>query len=82
MYYVRKEPELPKEVVEVPMAGRVTSVNVKVGDHVEENDVLCVLESMKMDNPIVAPVKGTVVAVGVTPNQTVEAGKMMAVIEH
>ncbi len=73
---------MPQEVIKAPLSGRITSVNVKVGDPVEENDVLCVLEAMKMDNPIVCPVKGKVVFVGVTPNETVESGKVIAVIEY
>jgi biotin carboxyl carrier protein len=71
-----------REVVEVPVAGKILSVNVKVGDSVKEDDLLCVLESMKMENPIVAPVSGKVVEVGVTPGTAVESGKLIAVIEH
>ena len=40
------------------------------------------LEAMKMENPIVAPVTGKVVEVLVTPNQVVESGQVAAVIEH
>jgi biotin carboxyl carrier protein len=71
-----------KEVVEIPMAGKVLSVNVKVGDMVKEDDVLCILESMKMENPIVSPLAGRVIEVGVTAGSMVEAGKTVAVIEY
>jgi biotin carboxyl carrier protein len=70
-----------KEVVEVPMAGKILSVEVKAGDNVKEDDVLCILESMKMENPIVAPVSGKVLEVGVAAGSMVEAGKTIAVIE-
>jgi biotin carboxyl carrier protein len=73
---------VPKEVVEVPMAGKILSVEVKVGESVKEDDILCILESMKMENPIVAPVAGRIVEVGVTPGSMVEAGKTIAVIEY
>lgn len=73
---------MARETVEVPMAGKIISVEVKVGDTVKEDDVLCILESMKMENPIVAPVSGTVVEVGVTSGTMVEAGKPIAVIEY
>ena len=73
---------MARETVEVPMAGKILSVAVKVGENVKEDDVLCILESMKMENPIVSPVSGKVVEVGVTPGSMVEAGKTIAVIEY
>jgi biotin carboxyl carrier protein len=73
---------MAKEIVEIPMAGKILSVNVKVGDTVKEDDVLCILESMKMENPIVAPVSGKITEVGVTAGSMVEAGKTVAVIEY
>jgi biotin carboxyl carrier protein len=73
---------LARETVEVPITGKVISVNVKAGDQVKEDDVLCVLESMKMENPIVATVGGTVVEVGVKVDQVVKPGEMVAVIEY
>jgi biotin carboxyl carrier protein len=73
---------LAKETIEVPITGKVISVNVKVGDTVKEDDVLCVLESMKMENPIVSTVGGTVVEVGVKADQVVKPGETIAVIEY
>jgi biotin carboxyl carrier protein len=40
------------------------------------------LESMKMENPILAPVNGTVSKVGVTVNQAAQAGDLVAVIDY
>jgi biotin carboxyl carrier protein len=71
-----------KEIVEVPITGKIISVDVKVGDTVKEGDVLCMLESMKMENPILAPVDGTVTEIGVTADQVVKPGEMIAVIEY
>lgn len=73
---------MARETVEVPITGKIISVNVKVGDRVKEDDVLCVLESMKMENPIVATVGGAVVEVGVKADQVVKAGDTVAVIEY
>ena len=73
---------MARETVEVPITGKIISVNVKVGDQVKEDDVLCVLESMKMENPIVATVGGTVVEIGVKVDQVVKPGEMVAVIEY
>lgn len=44
-----------------PMPGNILDVVVKVGDVVKENQVLLVLEAMKMENNIVSPKEGTVV---------------------
>jgi len=73
---------LAQEVVEVPLTGKIISVNVKPGDVVKEGDVLCLLESMKMENPILAPVNGTVTQVGIEVEQVVKPGGVIAVIEY
>jgi acetyl-CoA carboxylase biotin carboxyl carrier protein len=73
---------LAQEKVEIPITGKITSVNVKDGDKVGEGDVLCLLESMKMENPILAPVAGTVSQVSLAAGQVVEAGDVLAVIEY
>jgi biotin carboxyl carrier protein len=73
---------LARETIEVPITGKILSVNVKAGDTVKEDDVLCVLESMKMENPIVSTVGGTVVEVGVKADQVVKPGDKIAVIEY
>jgi len=73
---------LARETVEVPISGKVISVNVKAGDTVKEGDVLCILESMKMENPILAPVDGSIAEVGVTAEQVVKPGEIIAIIEY
>lgn len=57
-------------------------MNVSQGSMVEEGDILCVLESMKMENPILAPVAGTVTKIELSPGQVVEAGDLVAIIEY
>ena len=58
------------------------AVNVKQGDNVSEGDVLCILESMKMENPILAPVNGTITKVDVTVDQVAKPGDIIAIIEY
>ena len=72
---------MAQEVVEVPLTGKIISVNVKPGDEVKEGDILCLLESMKMENPILAPVNGTVTKVDIKVEQVVKPGEVIAVIE-
>jgi len=73
---------MAQENVEVPITGKILSVDVKAGDMVKEGDILCLLESMKMENPILAPVSGTISKVGVTADQTVKPGDMIAIIDY
>jgi biotin carboxyl carrier protein len=67
--------------VTVPMVGKIVAVSVKVGDKVEEDDQVAVLEAMKMEMPVVSPVSGKVKEVCVTAGQEVEAEAVIAVIE-
>ena len=69
------------ESVTAPMVGKVLEVQCKVGDKVEEDQVLLLLEAMKMEIPVVAPVAGTVKEVKVSAGQTVESDTVLAVIE-
>ena len=73
---------MAQEIVEVPITGKIISVNVKPGDEVKEGDTLCLLESMKMENPILAPVAGTVTQIEVTTEQVVKPGEIIAIIEY
>ncbi len=73
---------MAQEIIEVPLTGKIISVNVKPGDGVKEGDTLCLLESMKMENPILAPVDGTVTEVKVTVEQIVKPGEIIAIIEY
>ena len=73
---------MAQETVEVPITGKIISVNVKPGDEVKEGDTLCILESMKMENPILAPVDGTISQVGVNTDQVVKPGETVAIIEY
>jgi biotin carboxyl carrier protein len=72
---------LAKEVVEAPITGTIISIEAKVGDKVEEGDVLLYIESMKMENPIMAQIAGKVTEIKVAVKQVVETGKPMVTIE-
>jgi acetyl-CoA carboxylase biotin carboxyl carrier protein len=67
--------------VTVPMVGKIVSVSVKVGDKVKEDDQVAVLEAMKMEMPVVAPITGIVKEIRVAPGQEVEAEAVIAMIE-
>ncbi len=67
--------------VTVPMVGKIISVQVKVGDQVNENDQIATLEAMKMEMPVVAPVGGVVKEIRVEAGQEIDAETVIAVIE-
>ena len=73
---------MAQERVEIPITGKIISVDVSQGSVVKEGDILCLLESMKMENPILAPVGGTVIEINLSSEQVVEAGDLVAVIEY
>ncbi|WP_159649397.1 biotin/lipoyl-containing protein [Erysipelothrix aquatica] len=64
-----------------PMPGNILSIAVKVGDVVTENQVLLVLEAMKMENNIVAPQAGTVAAIYAEKGSAIDVGQVMVVIK-
>ena len=66
--------------VNSPLPGSVISVAVKEGQAVKKGDTLLVLESMKMENPILADCDGTVSKIAVAPGQSVMQDDLLVVI--
>lgn len=66
--------------VNSPLPGSVISVAVKEGQAVKKGDTLLVLESMKMENPIMADCDGTVTKIAVAPGQSVMQDDLLVVI--
>jgi len=60
-----------------PMAGNVFKVQVEPGDHVDEGDVMIILEAMKMEITVVAPKSATVVNVTVKEGDDVALGDIL-----
>lgn len=66
--------------VTAPMPGNILDIKVKVGDMVEANTVVIMLEAMKMENEIFAGAAGKVTAINVTKGSTVNSGDVLVVI--
>jgi biotin carboxyl carrier protein len=66
--------------VTAPMTGKIVRVQVKMGDVVKQNQVLCVIEAMKMENEITAPKAGTVQKVSVSAGSPVNEGDVLVVV--
>ena len=79
-------PKRPKELQEgsvtAPMQGMIVDVNVKVGDKVQQGDVLATIEAMKMQNNICSPHAGTVKEILVHEGEIVNSGDVIAVVEQ
>jgi biotin carboxyl carrier protein len=67
--------------VQAIMPGSIVRVLVAQGDEVVVGDVLLVLEAMKMENELQAPISGVVKAIYVEPGQAVEMNAVLAEIE-
>jgi biotin carboxyl carrier protein len=66
--------------VRAEITANVWQVRVEVGQHVEVGDELVILESMKMEIPVVAPIAGTISELAVAPDDQVKEGDLIAVI--
>ena len=67
--------------VRAEITANVWQVPAQVGQKVVVGDTLAILESMKMEIPVESPVDGTVTEVKVAPNDQVQEGDLIAVVE-
>ena len=67
--------------VNAPMVGKILNIVANVGDHVEEDDTIVVMEAMKMEIEIVAPASGTVTEIKVAAGDAVDPDTVVAVID-
>lgn len=68
------------EEVRAEMVSTVLTVEVAVGDEVQVDQTLVLLESMKMEIPVLAEVGGQVSSIAVAPGQVLQQGDLIAVI--
>lgn len=67
--------------VESEVTGNVWKIEVREGDIVEEEDVIMILESMKMEIPVEAPCAGKVTRILVNEKDPVKEDQVVAIIE-
>ena len=72
---------MARSEVRSEIGGRVWKLEMRVGDRVAADDALLVLESMKMEIPVSAPVAGRILEIRVAETDLVEEGQVVAVIE-
>ena len=67
--------------VKAELVGNLWKIVVQVGQAVEEDDTLMILESMKMEIPITTPTSGTVKEILVVEGEVVQEGQTVAIID-
>lgn len=67
--------------VQAEIAANVWKIQVEPGQQVAEGDELIILESMKMEIPVTAPSPGTVLELRVAPDDNVQEGDVVAVLD-
>ena len=72
---------MARSEVRSEISGRVWKLEARVGDRVAADDAILVLESMKMEIPVSAPVAGRILEIRVAKTDLVEEGQVVAVIE-
>ena len=69
------------KVCRSPIAGTVAKVPIQVGQAIKVNDVLMVLEAMKMETVITAPIGGKVAKINATVGDFVQGGQVLVEFE-
>jgi urea carboxylase len=72
---------LATEKVKAEITGKVWKIVTQPGHALQEEETILIMESMKMEIPVVAPIKGTLRAILVQEGQDVSEGQELAVIE-
>lgn len=77
---ILQKEEVTTGVVTAPLPGVISEIRKSVGDRVEIGNVLLVLEAMKMENEIFAPVSGVVREIYINQGQQVGRGEKLMLI--
>ena len=67
--------------IEAHITGNVWKITCAVGDTIEDGDEVVILESMKMEIPVLAECTGKLVEIKVKENEPVAEGQVLAVVE-
>jgi biotin carboxyl carrier protein len=73
--------DMAKVVVKSEIAGKVWKIESKVGDRIDEEGQIMILESMKMEIPVLAPRGGTLAEIHVAEGDAVAEGQPVATLD-
>ncbi|MFV0464801.1 MAG: biotin/lipoyl-containing protein [Lachnospiraceae bacterium] len=68
--------------IEAKAAGKVFKIEAKPGMEVKPGDTIIILEVMKMETPVVAPVAGTIASIQIAVGDAVESGTLLATLNN
>ncbi len=77
----RKKTKIGNGTISSSIPGKIISVNIDIGDLVNEGDVLVILEAMKMQNEIVSPIKGIVKNINCKTGDSIDANVPLIIVE-
>ncbi|HJN52738.1 MAG: acetyl-CoA carboxylase biotin carboxyl carrier protein subunit [Pseudomonadales bacterium] len=72
---------MARQEIESEVTGNVWKIEVSVGDQVDVEETLMILESMKMEIPVESPAAGKVAEILVEKEDQVEEGQVVAILE-
>ncbi len=67
--------------IEAQITGNVWKIEKAVGDQVAEEDVILIIESMKMEIPLEAPCGGTISEIRTAEGESIEEGDVLVVLD-
>ncbi|MGB0646215.1 MAG: acetyl-CoA carboxylase biotin carboxyl carrier protein subunit [Bradymonadia bacterium] len=68
--------------IKAHITGTVWKIEAAVGDVLDEDDVVMILESMKMEMPIESPADGKILTITVAEGEPVQEGQVVATLEE
>ena len=70
------------EEILAPLAGKIIQMELEVGQTVEEDEEILVIEAMKMETPVFAPCSGTIKEIKVSEGDEVDEDDLLAIIDE
>ena len=66
--------------IKAPMTGKIVSIVVNLGDHVNAEDEVVIMDAMKMEIPVYAPAEGTVKEIKVKEGDSIKTDQVLMTI--
>jgi len=73
---------MARSEVVAEVTGKIWQIQASIGDQIREDDSIMVIESMKMEIPVLATISGRLVEILVKEGDAVESGQVVAVLER
>jgi len=67
--------------IKAPMTGKIVSIVINLGDKVNAEDEVVIMDAMKMEIPIYAPAEGTVKEINVKEGDSVKTDQVLMTLE-